>query len=245
MNKKIIAVLLLATVLFMSIFAGCKKEEEEGVYVKNDDIPFVTDENGEKVLDYDGRVIVYATDEDGKKIKDENGEYVTVAQEFQPIEDDGVVEDLGFKFTIPEGWKTTNKFGEFVNEETSQNVLISIVHQTYDDYYNSNKEFYDEAKKLYGDKVEWQEDIDLGEDFEGVCRFVTKTDEGTAVMYFFVNSTNLYKILFNSPNTEDAIADSEEFLKGLSFKPFAYYDDITSKSTTAAATEAASTTAAE
>ena len=121
MSKKIIAVLLVATVVFMCAFAACgKNEENDGVYVKNEELNFVTDESGNKVLDYDGRLIVYATDKDGEKVTNSKGEYETLAQEFQPIEDDGVVEDLGFMFEIPEGWKSTDTFGVFENEKAKQ-----------------------------------------------------------------------------------------------------------------------------
>ncbi len=233
MNKKIIAVLLVATVLFMCVFAACNKnEEEEGIYVKNKDIDFVTDENGEKVLDSEGRIIVYATDEDGKKIKDDNGEYVTQAQEFQPIEDDGVIEDLGFFFELPDGWKSTNEFGVFENKDANQVLEISIVKQLYDDYYEGTKEDYAELSKLDGVTATWNEDVDLGEDFKGLCRFTMGTEEGIIVMYFFENSKNLYKVRFIAEdNIDTAIADSEAMLKLMTFKPYAYYTDITAKTT--------------
>lgn len=233
MSKKIIAVLLVATALFMCVFAACNKNEEEGVYVENKDINFVTDENGEKVLDYDGRIVVYATDEDGKKMKDDNGEYVTMVQEFQPIEDDGVVEDLGFFFELPEGWKTTNQFGVFENEDAGQAFEITILEQLYDDYYKSTKEDYKDLSKLDGVTATWSEDVDLGEDFKGICRFTLETKEGIIVMYFFENSKNLYKIRFIAEgDTKTAIADSEAMLKAMTFKPYVYYTDITSKPAT-------------
>lgn len=233
MSKKIIAVLLVATVLFMCVFAACNKKEEEGIYVENKDINFVTDENGEKVLDSDGRIIVYATDEDGKKTKDDNGEYVTLVQEFQPIEDDGVVEDLGFFFKIPEGWESTNEFGVFKNEDAGQVFEISILEQLYDDYYKSTKEDYEEFSKLEGVTATWSEDVDLGKDFRGLCRFTMENKDGIIIMYIFENSKNLYKVRFIAEvNKEGAVAESEEMLKALTFKPYAYYTDITAKTTT-------------
>ncbi len=243
MNKKIVAVLLVATVLFMCVFAACNKNEEEGVYVENEDINFITDENGEKVLDSDGRIIVYATDEDGKKIKDDNGEYVTQAQEFQPIEDDGVIEDLGFFFELPEGWKSTKDFGRFENKKDAQVLEISIIKQTYDDYYNSNKELYTQLEKQLGEEsVTWKEQLDFGEEFKGICRFTLKTEEGISIMYFFENSKNLYKVLFSAESEENAVADSEEILKAMTFKPYAYYTDITAKTTKAPKTTEVSRT---
>ncbi len=246
MNKKIIAVLLVATTLFMCVFAACNKNEEDGIYVENKDINFVTDENGEKVLDFDGRIIVYATDEDGKKIKDDNGEYVTQAQEFQPIEDDGVIEDLGFFFELPEGWKSTDEFGVFVNKDETRTFEIKILEQLYDDYYESTKEDYKELSKLDGVESTWSEDVDLGEDFSGLCRFTMATKDGVIVMYIFENSKNLYKVRYIAEeNTDTIFAESEELLKAMTFKPYAYYTDITAKTTeTTGTTEVSRTKAA-
>lgn len=232
MSKKIVAVLLVATVLFMCVFAACEKNEEDGVYIENDELDLVTDESGNKVLDYDGRLIVYATDEDGERVTNDKGEYETMAQEFQPFEDDGVIEDLGFIIELPEGWKSTSEFGVFENTRAKQRVEISIIKQTYDDYYSSNKEFYEQLKGQVGDDVTWNEELDFGKDFEKICRFTAKTEEGMAIMYFFENSTNLYKVLFSAEDAATAIADSETILNAMSFKPYAYYSDITSKSTT-------------
>lgn len=244
MSKKIIAVLLVATALFMCVFAACSKnEEEDGIYVENKDIDFVTDENGEKVLDSDGRIIVYATDEDGKKIKDDNGEYVTQAQEFQPIEDDGVVEDLGFFFEIPEGWKSTKEFGVFTNKDETKAFEITIVKQFYEDYYVGTKEDYVELSKLDGVTATWEEDIDAGADYKDLCRFTMETKDGIIVMYFFENSKNLYKVRFIAEgDKENAIAESEKMLKAITFKPYAYYTDITSKPATTTKTTEVSRT---
>ncbi len=236
MNKKIIAVLLAATAIFMCVFDACNKtdEEEEVIYVKNKDINYVTDENGEKLLDSDGRIIVYATEKGGKKIKDDEGNYVTQAQEFQPIEDDGVIEDLGFFFTLPEGWKSTQKFGVFENKAGTQSFEITILAQFYEDYYKSVKDDYKELNQLEGVEATWTEDVDLGEDFRGLCRFTMSTDDGVIVMYIFENSKNLYKVRFlTEENLDTAIADSEAVLKAMTFKPYAYYTDITAKTTEA------------
>ncbi len=233
MSKKIIAVLVVLTVLFMTVFAACNSdEEEEKVYVNNDEYDFVTDENGERVLNEDGEFLVYAQDDKGKREKDENGEYITMAQPFEPIEDGDVIENYGYKFNLPEGWKTTNQSGEFVNEKTQQQVEIDVLKYTYSDYYDQNIEMYQQLKS-HGQNVKWEDDVDLGADFTNVARFTLQTKEGISIMYFFVNSGNLYKVLFNAVDPATAVADSEALCKVIDFKPFKYYDDITSKETTA------------
>lgn len=240
MNKKIIAVLIVLTVLFMTVFAACNKDDEEKIYVSNDEYDFVTDENGERVLNEDGEFLIYAQNDKGKREKNENGEYVTIAQPFEAVEDGDYIEDYGYKFTLPDGWKVGNKKGEFINEKAKQAVEITLPKYTYSDYYDQNMDMYQKLKGL-GETVTWEDDIDLGEDFAAACRFTLKTEEGMSVLYFFVNSGNVYKVLFTSEDPATAIADSEAFCKVINFKPFTYYDDVTSKETTAAV----STTAAE
>ena len=234
MSKKIIAVLIVLTVLFMTVFAACNSEEEEQIYVGKNEYDFVTDENGERVLNKDGEFLVYATDDKGKREKDENGEYITMAQPFEPIEDGDVVENYGYKFNLPKGWKTTDYPGEFINEKANQKLGIDVIKMTYADYYDKNIDFYQQLKAA-GQDVVWESDVDLGSDFAGACRFTLKHDEGMTVMYFFVNSGNLYKFLFSSADPATAVADSEALCKVINFKPFTYYDDITSVETTVVA----------
>lgn len=232
MSKKVIAVLIVLTVLFMTVFAACNSnEDEEKFYVSKDEYDFVTDENGERVLNEDGEFLVYAQDDKGKREKDENGEYITMAQPFQPIEDDDYIEDYGYKFNLPEGWKVGSKKGEFINEDAKQVVEITLPKYTYSDYYDQNMDMYQQLKAL-GETVTWEDDVDLGGDFAGACRFTLKKDEGMSILYFFVNSGNVYKVLFNAEEPATAIADSEAFCKVIDFKPFTYYNDVTSKETT-------------
>ena len=233
MSRKIIAVLIVFTILFMTVFAACNKDEdEEKIYVSNDEYDFVTDENGERVLNKDGEFLIYAQDDKGKREKDENGEYITIAQPFEPIEDGDYIEDYGYKFTLPDGWKVGDRKGEFVNEDAKQTVEITLPKYTYSDYYDKNIAMYQQLKSN-GQNVTWEEDVDLGEDFAAPCRFTLKTEEGMTVLYFFVNSGNVYKVLFNATDPATAIADSETFCKVMDFKPFTYYNDVTSKETTA------------
>lgn len=230
MSKKIIAVIAVVTVVFVSVFAACnKKDDDERVYAKNDEFNLVTDENGEKVLNDDGELLVYATDEDGDRIKNNEGEYETLAQPFEPIEDDGVVEDYGYKFTLPEGWKSTNQVGQFENADKSQVLEIDVVEYTYKDYYKLNKDFYEQFKAAQPDaQLTWEENVNLGEEFRSVCRFTMTSEEGTSILYFFENSGNIYKILFNAKDGTTAAADSEALCKTITFKPYTYYPDVTS-----------------
>lgn len=229
MSKKIIVILTVATILFVCVFAACEKETSD--YIGNKDFEYVTDENGERVLGDDGQFVVYATDEKGKIIKDENGEKVTQLQQFQPIEEDGVIEDYGFKLALPDGWKTTSEFGVFENKADKINCQISIVQYLYDDYYDLNKNTYDQITES-GIETVWEEDLDFGKEYKGLCRFTMKSEDGLSILYFFENSGNVYKLLFVSTDLENAVAKSEEMCKAMSFKPFTYYNDITAMETT-------------
>ena len=111
MSKKIIAILTVATILFVCIFAACEKKEKP--YMDADDIDAITNENGEFELAEDGQYIVYVTDEDGKKVTDKNGEFETEVQQFVPTMKKGVIEDYGFKLKIPKGWKITEEGNVF------------------------------------------------------------------------------------------------------------------------------------
>ncbi len=237
MSKKLIAAMLALTTIFVCVFAACNDKDDDETkdtrpYIENDEYEFVTDENGEKILNEDGEFIVYATEENGKIVTDENGENVTRNQLFQAFQNGDTFEDYGYKIKLPEGWASTSEKGEFENVAESQTVEITYLNKTYSEYYSSNLEFYEKIKELMDSDsqqadslkdIEWNEEIIISDDFEGLVRFSLTHDENIVIMYFFMNSDNLYKILFNAPNTETAMDDSLEICKAISFKPYQYY----------------------
>ncbi len=231
MTKRIIALMAVATIIFVCTFAACGKDENN-VYAENKDFDFVTDENGQKILSDDGEFIVYVTDEDGKRVTNSNNEEQTMFEQFVPIEDDGVVENYGYIFTLPEGWKTdTTDAGKFINKDKNAEASIGVVKYFYDDYYQLNKDTYDTLKKELGeDAVEWEEDVDILPEAEKTCRFIMKTEDGMSVLVFFENSGNVYKILYNTTSVDSGVYDCEIFCKAMTFKAFQYYDDITAVS---------------
>lgn len=232
MTKKIIALMAVATIIFVCTFAACGKDDENNVYVDNKEYNFVTDENGDKVLSKDGELVVYATDDNGKYIKNSDGEYETLLQQFQPIEDDGVVEDYGYIFTLPEGWETDKtQVGSFVNKKNNGTATIDIVKYLYDDYYKLNLDTYEKLKKELGeDAVTWEEDVDILPEAEKACRFTMKAEDAISVLVFFENSGNIYKILYTTTNVDTAVYECDIFCKAITFKGFQYYNDITAVS---------------
>ncbi len=230
MSKKIIAILATVTILFVCVFAACEKKES--IYSKNEDFDFVTDVNGEKVLGKDGELLVYATDEKGKYVTDESGEKVTQGKQFEPMKNGDVVEDYGFKIKLPEGWDVDeSKVNAFVNKGKNETCEITVVKYLYDDYYDANKDMFEQLQSKEID-VTWEDDIDLGKNYKGACRFIMKADGGMSILYFFENSGNVYKVLFVGEGVEEKafIVDTVEFCKAMSFKNFTYYNDVTAVS---------------
>ena len=228
MTKRIIALMAVATIVFVCTFAACGKDEIN-VYADNKDFDFVTDENGQKVLSDDGEFIVYVTDEKGKRVTDSNKEEQTMFEQFVPLENDGVVENYGYIFTLPEGWKTdTADAGKFINKDKEAEASIGVVKYFYDDYYQLNKDTYETLKKELGeDAVKWEEEVDILPEAEKTCRFIMEKDGAMSILVFFVNSGNVYKILYNTTSVDSGVYDCEIFCKAITFKAFQYYDDIT------------------
>ncbi len=217
-------------ILFVMVFASCEKEE--GIYADEKDFNLVTDINGDKVLSKDGELLVYATDEDGEYVTDDSGERVTMAQQFQPLENDGVVEDYGFKIVLPEGWETEGtKVNAFINKKKNEACEIKAVQYLYDDYYDINKDVYEELQEN-NIEVTWEDEVDLGEDFGKACRITMTHDGQISVLYFFENSGNVYKVLFSAEKVDSKsfIVDTVTFCKAIEFKNFAYYTDVTAMS---------------
>ena len=228
MTKRIIALMAVATIVFVCTFAACGKDENN-VYADNKDFDFVTDENGQKVLSDDGEFIVYVTDEKGKRVTDSNKEEQTMFEQFVPLENDGVVENYGYIFTLPEGWKTdTTDAGKFINKDKNAEASIGVVKYFYDDYYQLNKDTYETLKKELGeDAVKWEEEVDILPEAEKACRFIMEKDGAMSILVFFENSGNVYKILYNTTSVDSGVYDCEIFCKAMTFKAFQYYDDIT------------------
>lgn len=228
MSRKIIAVLMIATILFVCVFAACDKKND--LYIDDKEYDFVTDENGEMVLDDEGRFIVYSKDENGEDITNESGERVTEARPFEALENDGVVEDYGYKITLSKGWKSTENAGEFENGSNKQKVKIKALKTTYYEYRDKAFLIFEEVEKK-GAEATWENDLELGDDFKNIFRVTFADDEYIMVIYVFENSGNTYQIVFESPKTETAIDDSVAFCENIEFKPYTYYPELIAEST--------------
>lgn len=225
MSKKIIAILAVATILFVCTFAACDKI---GTDDSNDSL-YVTDENGEKVLDENGRFVVYETNAEGEIVTDKSGENVTEAQIFEPVLENGVLEDYGFKLTIPEGWKQSkDKKNNFVNKDKT--VEIRVVEKLYADYLKQAHKFYG-ALAEKGIKYTIEEDAGFVKGVEKAFRLTVTMEGKSYITTVFLTGGNLYNLTLAAPEGEADVADAEAFLNGFEFKPFTYYPELTAEAT--------------
>ncbi len=249
MTKKLIISLLAIAIVVVCVFAACSgndsssgnkglfnKETTKEIYIDEDKYPFVTDANGEKVLNDDGEFVVYSTLENGIIAKDKYGDKIIASRPFEAYAGDGFVEEYGYRFTFPEGWTATAETGRFENKETGERFTISVVDKSYQDFYNSNYNTYEDiAGGKFGESVAdftvtWEEELDIfGEDCEGVVRFTLTNDtDATNILYFFRNEGNIYKLLFESTGDKvTAMKNSEAVCKAISFKPYDYFEPVT------------------
>ena len=253
MTKKCIAALAALTVLFLCCFGACNK----GTYknpATDQKYQLVTDENGDKILSDSGELLVYVTDENGKTVTNENGEPETAEQGFiGQLKDGNVVEDFGYIVTMPDGWKFTESGDaatKYKNTASQAELEISVLDgKTYDEYY----EYSLKAKELLeqeGASVSFEEYDVPNADAKGTLMTMRITGEDgkemTVCDAFFVNSENLYDIRMTLPSTDSAEALFNEFLSAISYKPYRYFEEVTTTAddTAEAASEAERTTAA-
>ncbi len=222
MSKKLIAILTIATILFVCAFTAC---DNNG----SGDSLYVTDENGERVLGDNGQFLVYETNADGEIVTDESGENVTEAQMFEPAMEGGVLEDYGFKLTIPKGWKQSKDEKNFFVKK-DKTVEIRLVKDVYDDYYQSTIDLYGPIFEK-GIKGYIEEDADFVKGAEKAFRLHVTIEETSYITTVFLNNGNLYNVTLSAPKDKIDVADAEAFLNGFEFKPYTYYPELTAEST--------------
>ncbi len=225
---------MVAVIALSVVFTSCNKD----VYVNpstDSEYILVTDENGKKVLSEDGELIVYVTDVDGKKVKDDNGEYVTEIQGFVgQLEENGVIEDYAYYFTLPDGWKAVNDRGEFENKKTKSTLKIQILEETLDEAVTKIKKVYD---ALEGQKDKTEEEYKILKNsydnkiVNDKINVVTLQYDGeTRVTLVFQNSGNTYQFDFSTTRditVEEAEKETIEFLNSIEFKPYTYFPELT------------------
>ncbi len=233
MGKKSIALLIAAIMCCTIIFTACNKDRYTNP-VTGEEYILVTDENGNKVLSEDGELLVYATDEDGKKLKDDEGNYVTQVHGFiGQIENNGVIEDYAYYLTLPDGWKSVDKQGNFENKSKGYELSVDIQEETFNDCYTKSKAVYDITVELsekgedaaaYWDEYEY-DNIDTK-----AYMLSFKTGDFASVTMFFGSNNNLYILRIEGDatlNFEEVKAEMLKIFDGFKFKPYTYYEGLT------------------
>lgn len=236
MSKKMIAAIISLTLVFVFVFAACNGNNifsqepsttVNTVYDVANGKPYVTDENGNRVYTPDGEAILYVTNKDGSIVTRADGVPESIAEPFEPISEEGKVEYYGYKVVLPEGWEITDEPNRFINTEAKHYVMISVIDKTYDEYYEAQRNTYDTLIAEDPQCASWAEDVSIGSGCIKVVRFTVRLDNAMNVMYFFENSGNLYKILFQSENADKAIEDSLTFCQAITYKPYLYHPEET------------------
>ena len=225
---------MVAVIALSVVFTACNKDVYVDPSTDNEYI-LVTDENGKKVLSEDGELVVYVTDVDGKKVKDDNGEYVTEIQGFVgQIEENGVIEDYAYYFTLPDGWKAVNDRGEFENKKTKSTLQIQILEETIDECFEKIDKVYKVMKEQEGkteEEFKILKNVYTDKIVHGEVRVITFQHNGvTKVSLVFINSGNTYQFDFSTTREitpEEAEKETIAFLSSIEFKPYTYFPELT------------------
>ena len=245
MSKKIVAATIALTLVFVFAFAACKNNDAAPTTTEANTVyggyqnMYVTDAAGNRVYSPLGEALVYVTDASGNIVTNAEGVPESQIRPFEPISEEGKVEYLGYKLTLPEGWVVTPDSNRYINETAGHRVTITPINDTYDNYYAEQREMYDLLSKELPDSVSWTEDVSIGSGCIKVVRFTLNAEGEMRVMYFFENSGNLYKILFESTAPDTILNDSVTFCMAITYKPYKYFlDTTTTAPDTTAATNA-------
>ncbi len=133
MEKKIIAIAVAAVLLVVGLTA-CKSnaptiETDAGEYL------LATDEEGNTMINRDGKLIICVTDEYGKVVKDSNGEIMTNAVDFPDYitsPDGRTAETPVIRWNLPEGWTfgSNTSTPTATKDGTDEGVYIKLIPMT-------------------------------------------------------------------------------------------------------------------
>lgn len=126
MNKKIIAILLVFT-LVITCFVACQKQKYETTNINGMDLLLYTDENGNTVINDDNQLVAVVTDREGEIITYENGEEQTYnIQITGSWVGEDVIRNKDYELAIPEGWRGTED-DKIIKRDTDDNCYISFI----------------------------------------------------------------------------------------------------------------------
>jgi len=107
MNKKIIAILLVFT-LVITCFVACQKQKYETTKIGGQDVLLATDEEGNTIINDDNQFVAVVTDSEGEILTYADGEeqtyFIQISGSWVA---DGYIQNKNYKLSIPEGWRGT------------------------------------------------------------------------------------------------------------------------------------------
>lgn len=224
MNKKIIAILLVFT-LVITCFVACKRNDYEVTKIGGIDYPIVKDDEGNTIVNEDYQMAFYVTDANGDFVEDEDGEPQTNwVQLFDYITGEDMVQDTYFKMKIGEGW-SAGDLGRIVKDDTDGKCYMGCVEIgevtddfTLDSYLlmldEQNQEMIDEFNKA-GCKAEMEKSATTVTIKNLQCityKFRIEDTEGNLIHYaenlYYVHKDVVYKLEYICM---DGIGYDEEF----------------------------------
>lgn len=141
MNKKIIAILLVFT-LVITCFVACQKQKYETTKINGKDVLLATDENGNTIINEDNQVVAVVTDSEGEIITYEDGEEQTYYIDLPATS----IEGKGYSFVLEEdGWIYSEDFDAYLKEGQGKDVYISITE--FENPYSSLDEYMTQTEK--------------------------------------------------------------------------------------------------
>lgn len=209
--KKSIA-LIIALMVILTCFAGCKKGSFEGGAVVTDNagqaLAVVTQENGGIVRNDSGNVVVLVTDADGYNVKDDNGENVTRAVAIDHAIVIGTrVELADYAINIPDGWSNADSYNGYQISKDGTNDIISIStyrEESLADIQANNDVFISGSTALYSGAVTQNKEMTVaGKQASFVSAYVSAEQTGTTGSYIGFITFSHQGTIFNCMLTSD------------------------------------------
>lgn len=225
MEKKIIAIALVM-IMMIVVLVGCNKSE---VYVDEDgnEHLLALDEEGNTMLNDNGRIVVYATEADGEIKEDKDGEPITAVIDFPTmVVGKNSVETPDYKLSLPDKWKSQDN-GEFIYKE-NENVSIKVEILELDEYETLDNYMNDaiEAEKVFVESIKQEYDVTVEDTIEEgnitlkghFCYYTkTKITKDDRIVYYvetinFENNGKVYKASYCCKDgSYEMVSDSINF----------------------------------
>lgn len=126
MSKKIIAILLVFT-LVITCFVACRKEKPETTKINGEEFVVHTDDEGNTIINDQNMIAINPTDANGEVITYENGEPQTNwVQMHGDVQGEDFVQSESYKMYAISGW-TPGMLGKIFKNDTDEKCYVQFV----------------------------------------------------------------------------------------------------------------------